>query len=520
MKTRLILFSLLSFPFFLYAHDAQLVLHPSQAEQTIPSEMYGQFAEHLGRCIYGGIWVGPDSEIANINGYRKDVVDAVRALEVPVLRWPGGCFADDYHWMDGIGPQEQRRVLINNSWGGTIEDNSFGTHEFLNFCELVGAEPYVSGNVGSGTVEEMSNWIEYMTSDTKSTYAEMRRKNGREQPWKVRYFGVGNECWGCGGNMRPEYYSDIYRQYATFCRDHGDNRLYKVVSGSNATDYNWTEVMMKQIPLHLMSGLSLHYYSVVDWNNHGSSTNFNQSDYYSILNHALKIEECITNHIALMDKYDPEHKVGLLVDEWGTWWDAEPGTNPHWLYQQNTMRDALIASASLDIFHRHTDRIVMANIAQMVNVLQAMILTNPAHPEDACVLTPTYYVFMMYKAHKNATYIPSTLECSKPIEDQYPIINSISYTASKNAEGVITLSLTNLDYEKPHSVEVRIDDMKIVGAEGTILTANDIHAYNDFNQQPAVAPESFTDFKVKGGKLIVNMPAHAVVTLQLSQQVK
>lgn len=504
-----------------FAQDVQITLHPSKAENVIPKEIYGQFAEHLGRCIYGGIWVGKDSPIPNVEGYRKDVFEALKALEVPVMRWPGGCFADEYHWMDGVGPQEKRPRLVNNNWGGTVEDNSFGTHEFLNLCELLGCEPYISGNVGSGSPEELAKWVEYMTSDSNSTMAEMRRKNGRDKAWKVKYLGVGNESWGCGGEMLPEYYCNLYRRYAIYCRNYSDNKLYKIASGANANDYNWTTVLMDKIGHGSMNGISMHYYAVRDWGSNpdgtgrkGSALKYTKQEYYEILSKALLIEECIQEHIKKMDKADPKKRIALLVDEWGTWFNVEPGTNPGWLYQQSTMRDAVIASSSLDIFHKYTDRVKMANIAQVVNVLQSMILTNEKNPSDPCVLTPTYHIFKMYNVHKESTYIPGDIKCETIKVNDKEQVPTVSYTASRNAQGVLHLSLTNMDVDKPHTISVTIDDKKIAGATGEIITAKDVHTYNDFGKDN-IHPLPFKDAKVKGGVLTVDVPAHSVVTLTI-----
>ena len=332
-----------------------VVIHDSEADgRIIPKEIYGQFSEHLGSCIYGGLWVGRDSSIPNEDGYRKDVLDALRALQVPVLRWPGGCFADDYHWMDGIGPQEKRAKISNNTWGGTMEDNSFGTHEFLDLCEKLGCDAYVSGNVGSGTVEEMAKWVEYMTSDKPSTVVDMRKANGREKPWKVKYFGIGNEAWGCGGNMPAEYYSYLYRRYTTYLRNYAGNALCRVASGANSYDYGWTETLMNGIDSG-MEAISMHYYTVRDWNHKGSATEFSDREYALTLAKAVDIENAIKGHIRIMDKADPGRKVALFVDEWGTWFDVEPGTNPGHLFQQSTMRDAMVAALSLNIFHKYTD---------------------------------------------------------------------------------------------------------------------------------------------------------------------
>ena len=345
--------------------EASIRVYPQQGTQQISKHIYGQFAEHLGTCIYGGLWVGPDSDIPNTQGYRNDVLNALKELQIPNLRWPGGCFADEYHWKDGIGPKENRPKMVNNNWGGTIEDNSFGTHEFLNLCELLGCEPYISANVGSGTVEEMAKWIEYMTSEGDSPMACLRRQNGRDKAWNVKFIGVGNESWGCGGSMRPEYYADLYRRYSTYCRNYDGNRLFKIASGASDYDYNWTEVLMKNVGGR-MDGLSLHYYTVSGWNgSKGSATNFNKDDYYWTMGKCLEIEDVIKKHITIMDKYDPKKNVALMLDEWGTWWDEEPGTINGHLYQQNTMRDAFVAALSLNVFHKYTDRLKMTNIAQI-----------------------------------------------------------------------------------------------------------------------------------------------------------
>jgi alpha-N-arabinofuranosidase len=487
-------------------------VYPDKGEQVIHKEIYGQFAEHLGRCIYGGIWVGKNSSIPNIEGYRKDVFEALKDLQVPVIRWPGGCFADEYHWMDGIGPQEQRPKLVNTNWGGTVEDNSFGTHEFLNLCEMLGCEPYISGNVGSGTVEELAKWVEYMTSDAESEMTELRRKNGREKPWKVKYIGVGNESWGCGGNMTPEYYSDVYRRYQTYCRNYGANRLYKVASGASGSDYNWTEVLMKNAGRY-MNGLSLHYYTVHSWDNKGSATKFTKDDYYATLGNALEMEKILQRQIAIMDKYDPRKRVGLLVDEWGTWWDEEPGTVRGHLYQQNTLRDAFVAALTLDVFHKYTDRVVMANIAQMVNVLQAMILTND---KGGMVLTPTYHVFRMYKVHQDATYLPFDLICDKMTVRDNRVVPMISATASRDKNGVIHISLSNVDADNGREITVELPGLKGKKVSGEILTSANLTDHNTFEKPNTVKPSAFSGAKIANdGALTVSLPAKSIVTLEI-----
>lgn len=375
------------------------LINPNHKISKINKDIYGHFAEHLGRCIYEGIYVGENSKIPNVNGMRIDVVNALKDMGIPVLRWPGGCFADEYHWKDGIGDKANRKKMINTHWGGVVEDNSFGTHEYFELCRQLGCDTYINGNVGSGSVKEMNEWVEYMTFDGVSPMAELRKQNGSEKPWKINYFGVGNESWGCGGNMDPEYYGCLYKRYNTYVRDYNsNNKIKRIACGPNVDDYHWTREVMDKVKHHAQ-GISLHYYTIPGdtWEHKGSATEFDTKEYYKTLAKAYRIEELINNHIAVMNSVNPQQWVNLVVDEWGTWYDVEPGTNPGFLYQQNTMRDAMVAALTLNIFNKHSDRIMMANIAQTVNVLQAMILTDA----QKMVLTPTYYVFKMFKEHQN-----------------------------------------------------------------------------------------------------------------------
>ncbi len=489
--------------------ETTIQIYPEQGKQIVSKHIYGHFAEHLGSCIYGGLWVGENSPIPNTKGYRTDVLGALKKLQLPNLRWPGGCFADEYHWMDGIGPKENRPKMVNNNWGGTVEDNSFGTHEFLNLCELLACEPYISGNVGSGSVEEMAKWVEYMTSDGDSPMANLRRKNGRDKAWDVKYLGVGNESWGCGGSMRPEYYADLYRRYSTYCRDYDGNRLFKIASGASDYDYNWTDVLMKNVG-NRMQGLSLHYYTVKGWNgSKGSATNFNNDEYYWTIGKCLEIEDVIKKHIVIMDRYDRDKRIGLMVDEWGTWWDVEPGTNPGFLYQQNTLRDAFVAALTLNIFNKYTDRIQMANIAQIVNVLQSMILTK----DNKMVLTPTYHIFDMYKVHQDATYLPLNI-----ITDTREINNNripyVSASASRK-DGLIHITLTNIDLDSEQNIKISLSGMAAKSVTGKILTSNKVMDHNTFENPDLVKPQTFSQAKIVNGELNVNLPAKSIVVLEI-----
>ena len=489
--------------------QVKVSVHETAPDQpVIPKEIYGQFAEHLGRCIYDGIWVGEDSPIPNINGYRKDLVEAIRELKVPVLRWPGGCFADEYHWMDGIGPKKDRPRIINTHWGGTLEDNSFGTHEFLNFCEMLGIEPYISGNVGSGTVEELSKWVEYMTAK-EGVMAEKRAANGRKEPWNVKYIGVGNENWGCGGNMTAEYYSDVYKRYATYCRNYDGNKLYKVACGASDYDYNWTRVLMSKVRNGL-SGLSLHYYT----GGQGRALEFDEDNYYNLIGKAVEVDEVLKNHEAIMDLYDPQRKIDLLLDEWGTWFAQEPGTIPGHLFQQNSMRDAMVAAMSLNIFNKHTARLKMTNIAQMVNVLQAMILTKDAE----VVLTPTYHVFRMYNVHQDAVSVPVAYSAGTSVSPSGRIYPELSVSASK--ADAIHVSLANPSVDKPKTVELEFDSLKPSKVTGEILVGKGkgidaVKSHNDFGGQVQVAPAAFKDFKTSGKTVKVTLPPASVVVLEV-----
>ena len=489
----------------------RLIINADVEKNQISKYIYGHFSEHLGRCIYGGVYVGNDPEIPNIEGMRTDIIEALKQIRIPVLRWPGGCFADDYHWQDGIGPKDQRPSMVNKNWGGVTEDNSFGTHEFLRFCELIGAEPYINGNVGSGTVREMRDWVEYMTFDGRSPMADERRANGQEEPWKVQFFGIGNEAWGCGGNMRPEYYADEFRKFNTYLYNYGDNKLFRIASGASDNDYNWTRTLMDRIGKR-MDGIAVHHYSVAGpWAHKGSALGFTEDQWAASMKSSWWMEELITNHSAIMDEFDPEKKIWLIVDEWGNWHDVEEGTNPGFLYQQNSVRDAVVAGMILNIFNKHSDRVRMANIAQMVNVLQSVILTEGA----AMIKTPTYHVFDMYKDHQDATLIDAS-EIDVPSyvcgEIDIPAVTS---SVSKKDDGTVLVTFSNADPNQAHKVVIDVRGKYIDQIEGLVLTGDAMDAANTFDAPDTVHPVPYTSFILEDSVIQAELPAKSVVSLTI-----
>ena len=492
---------------------AYIFFYFNRSVGTINPNIYGQFSEHLGRCIYQGIYVGQASDIPNTNGMRNDVVSALKALHVPVLRWPGGCFADTYHWRDGIGPKENRKTIVNTNWGGVTEDNSFGTHEFMELCRQIGCEAYFSGNVGSGTVQEFSDWVEYCNMGGISPMASERRANGQDEPFNVKYWGIGNEAWGCGGSMRAEYYADLCRQYSTYLRNYSpEHKIFKIASGANVADYHWTKTVMERAG-QAVDAVSLHYYTVPheDWQHKGSATDFTDEEYYTTLHKTLQMEELVENHTRIIKQYQGDRKVGLAVDEWGTWYDVEPDTNPGFLYQQNTMRDALAAAVTFDVFNRHADRVKMANIAQTVNVLQAMVLTDG----PKMLLTPTYHVFEMYSVHQDATLVPAELTCADYELDGQKI-PGISASCSKAKDGKLNLTLSNVNPATSAALAVELGGAGGRVTAARVLTADTMQAHNTFEKADAVKPAPFTAFKADGGVVTVELPAKSLVVLEIA----
>ena len=486
-------------------------IHGNADGGTISRHLYGHFAEHLGRCIYDGIWVGEDSPIPNTRGIRTDVVEALRRIEIPNLRWPGGCFADDYHWRDGIGPRDKRPKRINMHWGQVVDTNAFGTHEFLDLCEQLDCEPYLAGNVGSGTPQEMRDWIEYLTYDGDSELANLRRANGREKPWKIPFLGIGNENWGCGGNMRPEYYADLYRRFATFCPDLGGNRLTRVACGPGGLDQNWTRVLMDRAA-DRMQAYSLHYYTVwPNWENKTPATGFGEAEWFAVLSGCLEIRRAIREAEEVMERHDPQKRIAIYLDEWGSWYRTEPGHPGYGLYQQNSLRDGLLAGLSFHIMHEHNDRVKMANIAQVVNVLQAMILTE----REKMLLTPTYHVFEMYKVHHDATRLPLDLE-APDYQFEGRKMPALSVSASRASDGDVHVSIVNAHAHDAVRLECALKGVEAKKVSGRILASNKLDAHNTFDDADRIRPVTFDDASVDSGRLAADIPPRSVVVLQLT----
>jgi alpha-L-arabinofuranosidase len=490
----------------------RVAINGSNPSLTISKHIYGHFAEHLGRCIYDGVWVSDTSTLRRKDRLRLDIVEALKKIKVPNLRWPGGCFADEYHWRDGIGPRNKRPKTVNTHWGMVTEDNSFGTHEFLELCELIGAEPYLAGNVGSGTPQEMSNWVEYLNFNGESTLSALRKENGHPSPYKVSLWGVGNENWGCGGNMTAEVYAHQYKQFATYVKSYPGSPIKKIASGANSDDYNWTDVCMRVIPANQMWGLSLHYYTIPsgNWGNKGSATKFEEGEYFSTMRNTLRMEEIVTRNEGIMNRYDPQKRVALVVDEWGVWTNVEPGTNQGFLFQQNSMRDAVLAGTNLNIFNNHCERVRVANLAQSINVLQALILTEG----NKMLLTPTYHVFDMYKVHQDAKMLP-LIFTSPDYTNGTQKIPALNMSASRDSSGVIHVSLVNIDPTKDYTIRASLNDATWKTVTGQVLTSAKFTDINTFDKPDFVKPAAFKGAKKEGEELVVTLPRLSVVVLEL-----
>lgn len=511
----LVVCALTSSLFLLPAHaDTTIEIDTKHPGAIINKNIYGQFMEHLGRGIYEGIWVGEDSSIENINGFRTDVLTALQELQVPLVRWPGGCFADEYHWRDGIGPRDKRTVTVNTNWGGVTDDNAFGTHEFFEFAELLDAEVYINGNLGTGTPQEMAQWLEYMTSDSQSTLANLRRQNGRDKPWKVDYFAIGNEAWGCGGSMTPEYYTNLYKHYATFMKTSGDNKPIMIASGGHTEQLEWTEYLIKNVETTWamrMEAISHHYYTLPtgNWDVKGSALGFAEDEWFSTLKNTLRMETFLKNNLKILNKHDPENKIGFYVDEWGTWYDAAKGDDPGFLYQQNSLRDAMVAALNLNLFHKNAKRVQMTNIAQMVNVLQAMILTD----KEKMLLTPTYHLFKMYIPFQDATFIPLSIKGRAKYKYKRESIAKISASAALAKNGKLYVALANTSATESESITLKAPN-DFHSADGLILTGSVLDAHNTFANPDNIEPKAIT-VKAKDGRVTFNLPAKSIVVFSL-----
>lgn len=489
----------------------KIIVNTDVPKSKINKHIYGHFAEHLGRCIYDGIYVGEkNTTIAHTQGVRNDIIAALKTLKVPNLRWPGGCFADAYQWKNGIGPKDKRPKMVNIWWGRNVEDNSFGTHEFLDLCEQINTTPYLAANVGSGSVQDMMDWMDYVNNTNPSEMVMLREKNGRKKPWNVKMWGVGNEAWGCGGNMTAEHYANVFRQYATYMTDWDNStKVQRIASGASDGEYGWTEGLMKNIPHSMMSGVALHHYSVISWAEKGPAVGFNEKQYFTTMKEAWKMDEFIKGHTTIMDKYDPKNKVALIVDEWGGWYDTE--ANKSALYQQNTMRDAMLAGLTLNIFNNHSKRVQGANLAQIVNVLQSVILTD----KEKMVLTPTYHVMRMYNVHQDATLLGSEILNPTSYAMGNETLQNLSVSASKDSTGVVTLSLVNIHYSTPTSIQVDLRGGNFQKCTGEILTSTKVDDHNNFEQPNKIAPKDFKNFTFKDNILSLTIPPFSVIVMRL-----
>jgi alpha-N-arabinofuranosidase len=503
------------------AQQVEVSVDVSKTGAKIDRNIFGQFAEHLGYGIYEGVWVGPDSKIPNTRGIRNDVVAALKVIKVPNVRWPGGCFADEYHWRKGIGPQ--RAETLNPNWGGVVEPNSFGTHEFMDFLDQIGSEAYLSVNVGSGTPQEAAEWLEYLTASQATTLAKERAANGHPAPYKIPLLGIGNESWDCGGNMTADYYLSQLKIYSRFVRNfnpvqQGKSQMLKIAVGPGGDEprfTEWTETVMKgwqNRPWSWdMNGLSMHNYTVVHWDKKYSSVGFGEAEYSQVLKSTLAMEGLITKHSAIMDKYDPQKKIALIVDEWGSWYAPLPGSNPGFLVQQNSMRDAILAALNLNIFARHADRVRGANIAQMINVLQSMIMTD----KEKMVLTPTYHVFKMYVPFQDATFVPVTFNAGTYTQGDI-VLPRVDAIAAKDRSGKLWLELTNLDPNQPVEIALSLSGITAKSAVGETVTAPKVDSVNTFDAPNTVRPKPISA-QVQGGKLKLRLEPKSVTVIAVEQ---
>lgn len=491
--------------------DTILLLHPDAPIHTISPRLYGHFAEHLGRCCYDGLWIGSqDAGIPQQNGFRTDVIQALRRLPVPLLRWPGGCYADHYHWRDGIGPLEERPIRLGMSCGLQVEDNNhLGTHEFLWLCAQIGAEPYLAGNVGSGTPQELCDWLEYCNTAVATTWGRLRAANGAPQPFGVKLWGVGNENWGCGGNYDAATYAREYVRYATMLR-HVDPGAELVVCGH---DDDWNIELLATIGKHLrlVDHLSIHRY----WTHGGAETGFTETEYYNLLAEAAETEAFVQRTTAILQEATGgKQQIGIALDEWGVWHpEARPWgpgeverREPITYEQAGTLRDALAAAIALEGFHRQSHVLSMANLAQIVNVLHAPVMTEG----ERLWLTPTYHALQLHTPHLGALALPVEVSQGANLPDGS---SSVSATASRTEAG-LAITLINRHYSEEASVQL-ICPGAPGKAQGQLLAASSPAAANSAAQPDAVTPRSLAVVPDGPDGWRVELPPHSLATVLL-----
>jgi len=476
----------------------RVVIHGDRPGPTISRHIYGHFLEHTGACVYGGAWAGLDSDIPHIDGWRADVVEALQRINVPNIRWPGGNFAEAYRWPDGIGPVDQRPKCEH-------EPNAVGTHEFMRLCELLEAEPYICANFLSGSCRQAAEWLRYMTADGDDPLAALRRANGREAPWRVPFWVIGNEIMTM---MTAEYFAGMFNHW----REHFDGQ-FVVACGPNHENYDWTEGVMR-LAGDRADALAMHYYAVAGpWGDKGDAVGFPEDDWYLILKKTWYTDELLIHHSGVMDARDPGRRVKIVIDEWGTWYNRPPGLPVTW--QQNTLRDAVMAGVSLNIFNNHCGRVLMTNISQVVNVLQAMILTDARDGGRRMVTTPTYHVFDLYQVHQDADLLPTDVACDSYVFDG-DSIPALSVSASRNSAGATHVSLVNLDPHRSLDVTCRLEGVTAAGVSGRIITAEAMDEHNTYDEPGRLVPTGFDGATLAGENLSVKLPAKSVVVLALT----
>jgi alpha-L-arabinofuranosidase len=520
------------------AADARIEVLLNEPLGSITADLYGHFVEHLGGVVYDGVWVGEKSTIANTGGIRQALVDHMRRLPPGPIRWPGGCFADSYDWRDGVGPRAAR-PRRTNFWEGAMaklpdgpgkyDPNHFGTNDFVRLCRLVKSEPYIAANLRSLSAKDFYQWVEYCNSPAgSSTLAELRTAGGDRDPFRVRFWGVGNESWGCGGNFTPEEYATEYRRFTAWVPGYGV-KLAFIGSGPNSGDLGWTRRFLTKLTekgegaLNGMWGWALHHYSwntsrgaTTDWfAGKGDAVAFTNDEWYELLVEADKMDGLITGHWGVMGEIDRTHRVKLVVDEWGAWFKQGTEVDPAHLFgQQSTVRDALVSALTLDTFHRHADKVVMANVAQLVNCLQSLFLAD----EDRFVATPVFHVFEMYGAHVGGRAVRA--ECSAPrisyerVKDKGSLWGLAGSASVK--EKTLTLTVVNPHVTEARETEIAIRGASIASARATTISAPDIHAHNTFERPNEVQPKEERTGAAQGGVLVYRFPAASVTRLSVT----